>query len=311
MLISPAISWKSFQRVHFLRMLSKSLINMTDFYATLDIAAKFFKKRTHFNNSRFLIMCYKNTENAPNVDYNGIPRQNTQSHIISKLQSRNYYYDSMNINVTMKTTISNHRNETAMVFIRICDAVITSYPINIFSMGTLFTKVVKIIDQHDWLLRYPSHCNKVFQESNAHQQQQISHQPNATAMFFKRISDADITSYLIKIFSTGTLFRKVIKIIDQYDRLLRNPRHCSKVFQESNALQQQQISHNVLQKHWKWKFKLCIFLIVDESLCNASSGSQMWRWFLLNTRVSVTSDTTLLTYGLLQFYCVESIDDTL
>jgi len=88
---------------------------MTDFYATLDIAAKFFKNRTHFNNSRFLIMCYKNTEYAPNIDFNRIPRQNTHSHIISKLQSQNYYYDSMNINVAMKT-ISNNRNETAMVF---------------------------------------------------------------------------------------------------------------------------------------------------------------------------------------------------
>jgi len=63
MLISPAIHYNSFQRVHFLRILLKSLINMTDFYATLDIAAKFFKNRTHFNNSRFLIMCYKSTEN--------------------------------------------------------------------------------------------------------------------------------------------------------------------------------------------------------------------------------------------------------
>jgi len=80
-------------------------------------------------------------------------------------------------------------------------------------------------------------------------QRQISYQPNATAMLFKRISDADITSYLMKIFSTGALFTNVIKIIDQHDRLLRNPRHCSKVFQETNALQQQQISHNVLQKH--------------------------------------------------------------
>jgi len=77
----------------------------------------------------------------------------------------------MNINVTLKTTISNNRNETAMIFKQICDAVITSYPINIFSMCTFFTKV-KIIDQHDRLLRYPSHCSKVFQESNALQQQQ-------------------------------------------------------------------------------------------------------------------------------------------
>jgi len=148
---------------------------MTDVYATLDNAAKFFKNRTHFNNSRFLIMCYKNTENAPNIDFNRIPRQNTHSHIILKLQSLNYYYDSMNINITIETTISNKKNETAIIFKRVCDAVITSYPVNIFLMGTLFTKVIKIVDQHDRLLRYPSHCSKVFQESNALQQQQISH----------------------------------------------------------------------------------------------------------------------------------------
>jgi len=157
-------------------------------------------------------------------------------------------------------------------------------------MGTLFTKVVKIIDQHDRLLHYPRHCSKVFQASNALQQQetmffkrisadadvtsypvqfvtldfstkfsrmelfkqrQISYQPNATSMIFKRICYADITNYTIKFFSTGTLFTNIIKIIEQHDRRLRNPRQCSKVFQESNALQQQQISHNVLQKHWK------------------------------------------------------------
>jgi len=129
-------------------MLSKSLINMTDFYATLDIAAKIFKNLTHFNNSRVLIMCYKNTENASNIDFTLIPRQNTHLHIISKFQSPQYYYDSININVTIKTTISNHRNETAMIFKQICDAVITSSPISIFSMGTHFTKVIKIIDQH-------------------------------------------------------------------------------------------------------------------------------------------------------------------
>ena len=41
-----------FQWAHVLQKLSKSSINMTDFYATLDIAAKFFKNRTHFNNSK-------------------------------------------------------------------------------------------------------------------------------------------------------------------------------------------------------------------------------------------------------------------
>jgi len=80
-------------------------------------------------------------------------------------------------------------------------------------------------------------------------QRQISYQPNATAMIVKRTCYADITNYPIKFFSTGTPFTNVIKIIDQHDRLLRNPRHCSKVFKESNALQQQQNSHNVLQKH--------------------------------------------------------------
>ena len=60
--------------------------------------------------------CYKNTEYAPNIGFNRIPRQNTHSHIILKHQSPNYYYDSANINVTIKTTISNNRNEIAMIF---------------------------------------------------------------------------------------------------------------------------------------------------------------------------------------------------
>jgi len=112
-------------------------------------------------------MCCKNIEYALNIDFNRIPRQNAHSFIISKLQSPNYYYDSINIKVTIKTTISNHRNETAMILKQTCDAVFTSNPINIFSMGRLFTKVIKIIDQRDRLLRYPSPCSKVFQESNA------------------------------------------------------------------------------------------------------------------------------------------------
>jgi len=48
MLMPPSIQENSFQRVHFLRKLSKLSINMTDFYATADLAAKFFKYRTHF-----------------------------------------------------------------------------------------------------------------------------------------------------------------------------------------------------------------------------------------------------------------------
>ena len=96
---------------------------MTDFYATLDIAPKFFNNRKHFNNSRFLIMWYKNIENAPNIDFIRIPRQNTHSHIILKIQSPNYYYDSVNIKIAMKTTIFNNKNGTAMVCKPICDCV--------------------------------------------------------------------------------------------------------------------------------------------------------------------------------------------
>ena len=157
----------------------------------------------------------------------------------------------MNIKVTNKTTISNHRNETAMIFKQICDPVITSYQTNIFSIGTLFTKVIKIIDQHDRLLRYPRHCSKVFQESSALQQQQISHQPNATAMFSKRISDADVTSYPIQFFSTGTLFTKIIKIIDQHHRLLRYPRFFSKNFKNGTS----QTTAKILSTQPRWFLK--------------------------------------------------------
>jgi len=52
----------------------------------------------------------KKTENTPTIDFNQIPRQNAHSHIILKLQSPNYYHDFMNMNVAMKTTISNNRN---------------------------------------------------------------------------------------------------------------------------------------------------------------------------------------------------------
>jgi len=40
MLMSPAIQYNSFQRVHFSQKLSKSLINITDFCAILDFSAK-------------------------------------------------------------------------------------------------------------------------------------------------------------------------------------------------------------------------------------------------------------------------------
>jgi len=61
-------------------------------------------------------------------------------------------------------------------------------------------------------------------------QQRISHQTNATAISFKRISDANITSYHAKVFSTGTLHAKVIKIHDKHDPLLRYALFFSKHF---------------------------------------------------------------------------------
>ena len=222
-------------------------------------------------------MCYKNTEYAPNIDYNRIPRQNTHSHIILKLQSPNYYYDSMNIKVTIKTTISNHRNETAIIFKEICDVVITSYSKNIFSMGTLLRKLSQssinmtdfyaILDIAAKFFKNRKHFNNSkrcfsneyqtlmspaiqynsfqrvhflqklskslinmtdlyatpdfsanFSRMELLKQRQISYQPNATAMILKRVCYADITNYPIKLFSTGTPFTNVIKIIDQHDR---------------------------------------------------------------------------------------------
>jgi len=102
--------------------------------------------------------------------------------------------------------ISYQLSATAMILKRICYADITNYPIKLFSAGALFMKVIKIFDQHDWLLRYPRLCSKVFQESNALRQQEISHQPKATAMFFKRICYADITSCPINLKCTTKSF---------------------------------------------------------------------------------------------------------
>jgi len=62
---------------------------MTDFYATPDLAAKFFKNRTHFNNSKFLInptgpRCFLNEYQklmSPAIQYNSFQRV----HFLGKL----------------------------------------------------------------------------------------------------------------------------------------------------------------------------------------------------------------------------------
>jgi len=83
----------------------------------------------------------------------------------------------MNVNVAMQTPISYNRNETGMIFKRISYAIITSYTIQFFSTGTLFTKVITIIDQHDRLLPYPI-LSANFSRNKRLKQQRISHQPN-------------------------------------------------------------------------------------------------------------------------------------
>jgi len=54
MLLLPAIQYNFFQRVHFSRKLSQSLINMTDFYLTLYFQQTF-QEINALNNSEFLI----------------------------------------------------------------------------------------------------------------------------------------------------------------------------------------------------------------------------------------------------------------
>jgi len=43
---------------------------------------------------------------------------------------------------------------TAIIFKRISDAIITSYPAKDFLTGALYIKVTKFIDKHDPLFRY-------------------------------------------------------------------------------------------------------------------------------------------------------------
>ena len=105
MLISPTIQSNSFQRVHFLRKLSKSLINMTDFYATLVIAAKFFKNRTHFNNSKFHINptrppCFLNEYvmlMSPTIQYNSFQRVHFLRMLSKSLINMTGFYATLDI----------------------------------------------------------------------------------------------------------------------------------------------------------------------------------------------------------------------
>jgi len=55
LLISSAIQWKLFHRLHFSSKLSKSFTSMTNFCGTLNFLASFFEYRTHSNNNGFLI----------------------------------------------------------------------------------------------------------------------------------------------------------------------------------------------------------------------------------------------------------------
>ena len=69
-----------FQWAHVLQKLSKSSINMTDFYATLDIATKFFKKRTQFNNNKRCFLNEYQVLMSPAIQHNSFQ----QVHFLQK-----------------------------------------------------------------------------------------------------------------------------------------------------------------------------------------------------------------------------------
>jgi len=156
MLLSPAIKQTSFQWVHFLRKLSKSSINLTDIYATLVIAAKFFKNRTHFNNSKICFLNPYQMLMSPAIQYNYFH----QVHLLQKLSKSlinitdfcaTIYFSAKfsRMELLKQRQISYQHNATAMIFKGISDDDITNYTIQFFSTGTLLTNVIKIIDQHD------------------------------------------------------------------------------------------------------------------------------------------------------------------
>jgi len=63
------------------------------------------------------------------------------------------------------------------------------------------------------------HFQQIFSRIERPSKQWISQQANATAISFKRIEDAIITSYHAKVFLTGTLYAKVTKFIDKHHPL--------------------------------------------------------------------------------------------
>ena len=111
-----------------------------------------------------------------------------------------------------------------------------------FSSSTLFIKVIKIIHKHYRLQRCATLFGKFFRTSNALKQQWFSHELKASAKIFKRTPLADIISYLPKLFSSSTLFIKVIKIIHKHDRLYRCAALFGKFFRISKAFKQQRFS---------------------------------------------------------------------
>jgi len=129
---------------------SRNELNMTDFYAILDIAAKFFKNRTHFNNSQRCFLNEYQMLTSPAIQYNCFQRVHFLQKLSKCLINMTDFHATLDFSAKFsrmellkQRQISHQPNATAMIFKRICDAVNTSYPINIFSMGTLFTKVIK------------------------------------------------------------------------------------------------------------------------------------------------------------------------
>ena len=176
--------------------------------------------------------------------------QTTQTYYFKRLFSYpKHFFKFFRISNALQQQRFFHKlKASAKIFKRTSLANIISYPTKPFSSSTLFIKVIKIIHKHDRLLRCATFFGKFSRISNALKQQRFSHKLKASAKLFKRTSLANIISYLIKPFSSSTLFInfiKVIKIIHKHDRLLRCATLFGKFFRISNALKQQRFCHKL------------------------------------------------------------------
>ena len=142
---------------------------MTDFCATLDIAAKFFKNRTHFNNSKRCFLNEYQMLMSPAI-------QSGSSSAGGGSGARPPYLKSVPPHFRFGPPVAAYIQYCILKmcpsfwflapFVFLVPLLLNPgdgpYPIQFFSKGTLFTKVIKIIHEHDRLLRYPRLFSKIF-----------------------------------------------------------------------------------------------------------------------------------------------------